>query len=111
MQVRSSSPTYELLEKHKAYADMRPPPATPFEAIGPRDDFELHAAHHTMLLQLRVPQSAHFLVKGYLSPDIKPFLLDAGIGCRQLSQPGQSLQRFRISTLRYKPTGPISVHC
>ena len=90
---------------------MRPPPATPFEAIGPRDDLELHAAHHTMLLKLRVPQSAHFLVKGYLSPDIKPFVLDTGISRRQLSQSGQCLQCFRISTLRHKPTGPVHALC
>lgn len=101
MQVRSSSPTYELLEKHEANSNMRPSPATTFEAIRPRDDLELHAAHHTMLLKLWVPQSAHFFVKGYLSPDIKPFLLDAGIGCWQLSQSGKSLQCFRISTLRH----------
>lgn len=78
---------------------MRPPPATPLEAIGPRDDLELYAAHHATVLERRVPQSAIFLVEGYLSPDVKPFLLDSGIGRRQLPQFGQSLQCFYIPAL------------
>lgn len=78
---------------------MSPTPATPSEAIGPRDNLQLYAAHPTTVLELRVPQSASFLVKGYLSPDVKPFLLDTAIVCRQLSQFGQSLQGFCISTL------------
>lgn len=78
---------------------MRPSPAAPFEAIGPRDDLELKAALHTTVLELGMPQSAGFLMEGYLNPDITPFLLDTGIVRRQLSQFGQSLQCFCISTL------------
>ena len=67
---------------------MRPPPATPSKAISPRDDLELYATYHSTVLELRVPQSAGFLVESYLSPNVKPFLLNAGIGCRQSSQFG-----------------------
>lgn len=89
---------------------MRPPPATPFETIGPRDDLELYAAYHSAVLELRVPQSTSFPMKGYLSPDVEPFLLNTAIGRRQLSQLGQSMQGFCISTLGHKPTGPASTH-
>ena len=78
---------------------MCPPPATPFEAIGPRDNLELQAVRHGTVLEPRVPQSVRFLVEGYLSPDVKPFLLDTGIGRWQLSQFGQSVQCFCTSSL------------
>ena len=90
---------------------MRPSPATPSEAIGPRGDLELYAAHRTTVLEPRVPYSASFLVEGYLSPDVKPLLLDAGIRRRQLSQFRQSLQSFCISALRHKPTGSAKARC
>ena len=58
-----------------------------------------------------MPYCANFLVEGYLSPDVKPFLSDADIRRRQVSQFRQSLQSFCISALRHKPTGPARVRC
>lgn len=93
------SRTDELLKKHDSNSNVRPTPATSPEAISPRDDLKLNATHHATILELWVPQSAGFLMKRYLSPDVNPFLLDTGIGCRQSSQFGQSLQCFCISAL------------
>ena len=78
---------------------MCPSPATSSEAISPRGDLELYAAHRATILEPRVPYSANFLVEGYLSPDVKPLLSYADIRRRQVSQFRQSLQSFCIPAL------------
>ena len=77
-----------LLHEHDTDSNMRPPPASPSKAISPRDDLELYTTYHSTILELRVPQRAGFPVESYLSSDVKPFLLNTGIGCRESSQFG-----------------------
>ncbi len=80
-ETKPKSALHELLKEHQAHSNMCSPPATSLEAIGPRDHFEFYAAHHTAVLELRVPQSASSLMESNLSSDVEPFLLDTSISC------------------------------